>query len=103
METRRYWEVEYYDGKVINENQMEWKKIPKVGIKRLTLYFDGKRWDINNKPAYFQKKRASMVPGMSDSFQVEARMIGYYEGTNKVMYTVNESTGMMKMGVKEII
>ena len=103
MQNRRYWEVEYYDGKVINENQMEWKKIPKVGIKRLTLYFDGKQWDIIDKPAYFQKKCASMVPGISNSFQVESRSIGYYEGTNKIMYTVNENTGVMKMEAKDII
>lgn len=100
---RRYWEVEYYDGRVINENQMEWKKIPKVGIKRLTLYYDGKQWDIIDKLAYFQKKRASMVPGISDSFQVDSRSIGYYEDIHKVMYTVNEQTGVMKMEVKDIV
>lgn len=103
MDNRRYWETEYYDGKIINENQMEWRKIPKVGIKRLTLHFDGRQWDILNKPAYFQKKRASMVPGIQNSFQVEARIIGYYEDTHKVMYTVEEATGVMKMEVKDII
>lgn len=100
---KRGWSILYADGKIINENQMDWKKIPKVGIKKLTLHFDGKQWDIMNKPAYFQKKRASMVPGISNSFQVESRSIGYYEDIHKVTYTVNEHTGVMKMEVKDIV
>lgn len=98
----RGWEVEYGDGSKINEDNTEWKKIPKKGIKRLTLHYDGRRWDIVNKIVYFQKKQASVVPGMPDSFRIEARTIGYYEDTNKIMYTVNENTGSMKMEVKEI-
>jgi hypothetical protein len=103
MQNRRYWEAEYHDGKVINENQMEWKKIPKVGIKRLTLHYDGRQWSLDNKQVYFQKKRASVVPGIPESFQIEARIIGYFEGTNKIIYTVNENTGVMKMTVKDIV
>ncbi len=102
-QSKRYWEVKYYDGTVINENQTDWKKIPKVGIKRLTLYYDGRQWDIVGRQVYFQKKCASVVPGIPDSFQVESRSIGYYEDTSKVMYTVNEHTGIMKMEVKDII
>ena len=98
----RGWAVEYNDGTVIYENQTEWKKIPKLGIKRLTLHYDGRRWDIINKIAYFQKKQASCVPGVPESFRIESRTIGYYEETSKVMYTVNENTGNMKMEVKEI-
>jgi hypothetical protein len=103
MQNRRYWEAEYYNGKIINENQMEWKKIPKMGIKRLTLFYDGRQWDLIGKQVYFQKKRASVVPGIPDSFQIEARSIGYFEGTNKILYTVDEYTGVMKMTVKDII
>lgn len=99
----RGWEVEYSDGTCVNEDQTEWKKIPKKGIKRLTLHFDGRRWDINGKLVYFQKKQASVVPGIPDSFRVESRTIGYYEETSKVMYTVSEHTGQMKMEVQEII
>jgi len=99
---KRGWSVLYVDGTVINENQMEWKKIPKVGMVRLTLHFDGKRWDLQNKIAYVQKKRASMVPGVQESFVVESRSIGYYEGNTKVWYTVDEFTGQMKMEVKEL-
>jgi len=99
----RGWEVEYCDGKVITENQMDWKKIPKLNIIRLTLHFDGRQWSIDNKQVYFQKKHASIIPGIKDSFQVESRSIGYYEDTHKVFYTVNEHTGVMKMEVKDII
>lgn len=98
----RGWEVEFFDGTVIDESQEDWKKIPKVGIKRLTLHYDGRDWTISDKAVYFQKKNASVIPGIPNSFQIESRSIGYYEGTNKVMYTVDEHTGRMKMEVKEI-
>ncbi len=100
---RRGWEVKFSDGKIITENQAEWKDIPKVGIVRLTLYFDGRRWDLKNKIAYIQRKRASMVPGIQQSFQIESRTIGFYEKDCKVLYTVSESTGEMKMEVIDIV
>ena len=43
---KRGWEVEYVSGKRIKEVEMGWNKIPKVGIVKLTLHYDGKRWDI---------------------------------------------------------
>ena len=98
----RGWEVEYDDGTTINEDQTEWKKIPKFGIKRLTLHYDGRQWDIENKTAYFQKKQASVIPNIPGSFRIESRTIGFYEEYNKVLYTVNENTGKMTMEVKEI-
>jgi len=98
---RRGWSVEYEDGTTITEEQKNWKKIPKVGIIRLTLHYDGRRWDVHNKIAYLQKKKGSVVPGISESFQVESRSIGYYEGNKKVWYTVDEHTGRMCMEVKE--
>jgi hypothetical protein len=100
--TRRYWEVEYSNGNIIKEMQAEWKEIPKVNIVRLTLFYDGRRWDIHNKEAYMQKKQASVIPGIEDSFMIESRSIGYYDGNQKVWYTVNESTGMMKMEVIDL-
>jgi len=96
---RRGWEVEYEDGKVIYENQMEWNRIPKIGIVRLTLHYDGKRWDIHDKSGYVQKKRASMIPGIQESFVIESRSVGYYDDNHKVWYTVDEFTGQMKMEV----
>lgn len=99
---RRGWSVKYADGTKINENQMSWKEIPKTEIIKVSLHFDGKRWDIHDKPAYVQKKRASVIPGVPESFMVESRSIGYYEGNKKVWYTVNEFTGQMKMEVQEL-
>lgn len=99
---RRGWEAEYKDGRVIKETEMEWIRIPKVGIVRLTLHYDGKRWDVHNKLAYVQKKRASMIPGVQESFVIESRSIGFYEEKHKIWYTVDEFTGQMKMEVVDI-
>jgi hypothetical protein len=98
--------VEYSDGSVINELKVDWKNLPKQNMVRLTLFYDGRQWDLHNKIAYVQKKRASMVPGVADSFQVESRSVGYYDvidGKNvKIWYTVNEMTGFMKMEVENL-
>lgn len=99
----RGWEVEYNDGTVINEDQAEWTSIPKLNIVRLTLHYDGRRWDISNKPEYYQKKQASVIPSIPESFRIESRSIGYYENDAKVLYTVDEHTGRMKMEIKDII
>jgi hypothetical protein len=103
---RRGWEVEYVDGKIINENQMDWRALPREGMVRVSLHHDGRKWTISNKVAYLQKKRASMVPGIAKSFQIESRSIGYYdivEGKNcKIWYTVDEMTGKMTMEVQQV-
>ncbi len=99
---RRGWQVEYTDGSTMNEAQKSWREVPKVGITRLTLHYDGRRWDIHNKEAYLQKKRGSMIPAKPETFRIESRSIGYYEDDKKVWYTVNEFTGMMKMEVEDI-
>ena len=103
---RRGWEVKYADGTVIKESQMSWKKLPKFNIIRLTLHFDGRQWDLDNKLAYDQKKRASMAPGQQDSFQVESRSVGYYDSIKgesvKIWYNVNEFTGKMTMEVQKL-
>ena len=99
----RGWNVKYYDGTEIYEGEEEWKNIPKIGIKRLTLHYDGRQWDIVGKQIYLQKKHASICPWVKNSFQIESRSIGYYEDTHKVLYTVDENTGVMKMEVKDII
>ena len=44
-----------------------------------------------------------MIPCIPDSIQIEYRIIGYYEDNHKILYTVNEHTGVMKMEVKDII
>lgn len=103
---RRGWEVEYFDGTIIKEVQMEWKKIPKINMFRVTLHYDGRQWDIENKLAYDQRKRGSVTPGVVDSFQIESRSIGYYDlvddKTIMVWYTVNEFTGKMTMEVQDL-
>lgn len=103
---RRGWEVELTDGTIIKETEMDWRQVPKVGIVRLTLRYDGREWNLSNKIAYDQKKRASMVPGVQSSFQIESRSIGYYDQVDgkpvKVWYTVNEFTGKMTPEVKNL-
>jgi hypothetical protein len=94
---RRGWVVEYRDGTIINENQMSWNKLPnRKDIIRLSLKWDGKQWDLRNKEAYAQKKRAMSAPGCPNIFII-ARYIGYYEGAKKIFYKVDEFTGQMTM------
>ena len=95
----RGWVVELDDGQILSEENTEWKKVPKIKIKKLSLLFDGRRWDLSDKQAYFIRNSASMVPGIQESFQIEKRTIGYYEGAEKVSYTVNELTGEFKMSI----
>lgn len=99
---KRGWEVELQNGQVIQESQMSWKKVPKKDIVRLTLKYDGREWNLVNKEAYFQKKGGSMVPGVKESFAIEKRVIGYYEGVSKISYVVNEATGQMSLKVEEL-
>ena len=96
---RRGWEVELSNGAILREGELDWKKVPKKQIVRLTLFYDGRQWDLMDKEAYFVKYRASVVPGIADSFRIERRTIGFYEGANKVCYHVEEATGRFSMEV----
>lgn len=96
---RRGWEVELFNGAILREGELDWKKVPKKQIVRLTLFYDGRQWDLMDKEAYFVKYRASVVPGIADSFRIERRTIGFYEGASKVCYHVEESTGRFSMEV----
>lgn len=78
---------------------MEWREVPKRAITRLSLFFDGRQWDLMDKEAYGVKVRASMVPGIKESFRVERRTIFYYEGATKVCYHVYEDTGKFELEV----
>jgi len=95
----RYWEVQLKDGTIIKEGQMEWNNVPKKAITRLSLFFDGRRWDLTGKEAYFVRYRASMIPGVKESMRLERRTIGFYEGASKVCYHVDEFTGRFYMEV----
>jgi len=97
----RGWQVELEDGTVLNENNTSWKDVPKIRIKKLSLLFDGRKWELTGRQAYFIKNRASMVPGVKSSFRIEQRCIGYYEGATKVHYIVDELTGSFSMKVSD--
>jgi len=96
---KRGWEVELSNGVILRESDLDWKKVPKNQIVRLSLFYDGRRWDLIDKEAYFVKYRASVVPGIQDSFRVERRTIGFYEGANKICYHVDEFTGKFSLEV----
>lgn len=98
---RRGWEAEFKDGRIVKETEIDWNKLSRDGIVRLTLHYEGRRWDLIGKEAYTQKKRGSAVPGIKDSFMIESRSVGYYEGNKKVWYTVNEHTGAMNITIEE--
>ena len=94
------WEVQQADGKIFREGQIEWRKVPKRAIVRLSLYhYGGRRWDLTDKEAYGVKTRASVTPGVPSSFRIERRTIFYYEGAKKICYNVDESTGKFSMEV----
>lgn len=90
---RRGWQVELDDGTILEEDKTNWKDVPKVRIKKLSLLYDGRRWDLFGHQAYFIKNKASMVPGIAASYRIERRCIGYYEGALKVHFIVDELTG----------
>jgi hypothetical protein len=95
---RRGWIVELEDGITLWECDTEWVDVPKKKIKSLTLLFEGRKWKIEGKSAYIQKKRGSVAPGERIP-TIEQRIIGYYEGNTKIEYVVNEYTGNMVMRV----
>jgi len=96
---RRGWQVELNDGTVLEEGKDNWKDVPKVKIRTLSLLYDGRRWDLSGRQAYFIKNKASMVPGVAASFRIERRCIGYYEGAKKIHYMIDEPTGKFSMEV----
>ena len=96
---KRGWAVELFNGVILRESDLDWKKVPKNQIARLSLFYDGRVWNLSGKEAYFVKYRASMVPGIQDSFRIERRTIGFYEGAKKICYHVDESTGKFNLEV----
>jgi len=99
MKNFRGWEVELANGTIIRETKTGWSKVPKKAIVRLSLFFDQRRWDLTDKEAYFVRTRASVVPGVKESFRIERRTIGWYEGAKKICYNVDENTGKFSMEV----
>lgn len=107
MSMAKGWIVHYEDGTIITEykdgQHMEWNKIPKKGIKSLSLKWHEKNWTLYGKENYIQKKRG-WVPWQSGELEptTQYRYIGYWEGNNKVLYRVDDKTGEMKMEVESI-
>ncbi len=99
MSPNNGWEVILHDGTVIFESQMSWREVPKLKIKELALNYMGRRWSIVGKSNYFVRTRASVFPGISESLRREESTIGYYEGSDKVCYTINELTGQFNIKV----
>jgi len=96
---QRGWQVELDDGSILEEGVVTWKDVPKIRIKKLSLIYDDRRWDLFDKQAYFVRNKASMAPGILSSFRVEQRCIGYYDGAKKIHYLVDELTGKFTMEV----
>lgn len=102
MTLYRGWIVELEDGTILKEVDTVWKEVPKNKIKCLSLHYDNRRWDLNDKQAYFVLNRASEVPGVANSRRIEIRGIGYYEGSQKVFLSVNEETGKFSIKVLNV-
>ena len=98
---RRGWMVELYDGTIMTEEKHKWRDVPNIKIKCLSLLYDGRKWDLSGKQSYFVKNRASMAPGVAESFRIERRCIGYYEGAKKIHYVIEEATGKFSMQVED--
>ena len=96
---RRGWEVELFNGALLRESDLDWRKVPKNQIARLSLFYGGREWNLSGKESYFVKYRASVVPGIQESFRVERRTIGFYEGAKKICYHVEEDTGKFSLEV----
>lgn len=102
------WIIHYTDGTIITEYdrngvQSSWRRVPKVGIRSLSLKWNTKFWTVSDKECYLQKKRAWVTPqpGEQEAI-VQYRYIGYWEGSDKVFYQIDELTGQMKMVVDTI-
>jgi hypothetical protein len=103
MNLSKGWFVVNKDSFVITENEIEWSQIKKTEIKTLGLKWHDKIWTITDKAPYVQFKRGSVSfspAGFDNEVQCTERCIGYYEGSSKVIYRVDEFTGRMRMCVE---
>lgn len=103
----RGWVIAYNDGIIITEYDRngisrEWNKVSKKNIKYIALKWETKHWTIFGKENYLQKKRGWITPtvGVEIEPTIQYRYIGYWEGSNKVFYRVDEQTGEMKIEVE---
>ncbi len=103
------WAVQYEDGRILTEYDREgvcrnWRTVPKVGIKNLSLKWYNKHWTLHGKSIYLQKKRGwvSPVAGIDQEANIQYRYIGYWEGNDRIFYQVDELMGQMTMLVETI-
>jgi len=90
------WIATYTDGRTIQEDEMEWQSLPKQGISRLSLRVNDREYHIDGpQQGWIQFKSAYI--DMGGEHQISSRVIGYYDGPNKIYYRVDEFTGELKI------
>jgi len=97
---KRGWIVQFHDGTVITEDQMQWIKVPKKkNIQRMILKWEDRIWDLCDKEHYIVPKKKGYVDVSTGgtSQGIHSRTIGYYdmEEKCKVIIRVDEATGQM--------
>lgn len=106
MNLGKGWFVIYKDGSVVTENDTDWKDVNRGEIDILGLKWHDKFWTVRDRTAYIQFKRGSVgfspAGGVTSDIVCEERCIGYYEGSSKVIYRVNERTGRMRPEVQDL-
>lgn len=100
------WVVVYKDKSIVVEGDIPWSKVKKRDIWTLSLKWYDKFWTIAGKKDYLCFRRGFVVFSPSGSSGAEPvlseRCIGYYdEQGRKVIYKVNDVSGIMKMEVRE--
>ena len=105
MNLTKGWFVIYKDKTMVTENDTAWKDVNKLEIYILGLKWFDKFWTISGKTSYIQFKRGSVPFSPSGvcseaDIRCEERCIGYYEGSNKIIFRVNDRTGEMSPGVR---
>jgi hypothetical protein len=106
MNFAKGWFVLYQDGTMVYEDDINWNSVVKKNIKLLGLKWYEKTWTISGKSSYIQFKRGMVAfspsGGSGSEVSLYERCIGYYdEKGKKVIYRVNDTTGVMAMEVRE--
>lgn len=106
MSLPKGWVVVYKDNTVVVEGDIEWNQVVKREIASLSLKWLDKFWTVAGKDSYLCFKRGYVTFSPTGNYCNDStlyeRCIGYYdEKGRKVIYKVNEQTGVMKMEVRE--
>jgi len=101
------WVVVYNDSSVVVEGEMPWSKVKKRNIRSLSLKWKDKYWTLAGKESYLCFRCGyvtfnSAGAGDNTAPVLAERCIGYYDDCGqKVIYRVNDLTGVMRMEVRE--